>query len=203
MTTFNFSTQDSGLLNQALSLEETRGQLNELKAQQAELEEKLQEARKANRRRLERLRAIYEQVLVDLDFPGFRECTINPQSLMPYINGNLYVHMGVALRGLATVAYHLALLQLSRVEDTFFPRMLVIDSPAVGDLNEESHDKLLRYFAKLASGNGNGTAPTQGQANDEEPDWQIILTTRRLVPELEPYVKERISRPDHLLLRRR
>jgi hypothetical protein len=191
------------LLSQALALEEIRGRLNELKGQQAELEEQLKEARKANRQRLDNLRAIYEQVLIDLDFPGFRECSINPQTLMPYINGNLYIHMGVALRGLATVAYHLALLQLSRAQDAFFPRMLVIDSPAVGDLNEESHDKLLRYFAKLASGNDNVTGGLPKQMNGDEPDWQIILTTRRLVPELEPYVKERISRPDHLLLRRR
>lgn len=190
------------LLNQALALEEIRGRLNDLKAQRAELEERLNEARKANRQRLDRLRAIYEQVLVDLDFPGFRDCTINPYTLMPFINGNLYIHLGVALRGLATVAYHIALLQLSRVEDTFFPRMLVIDSPAVGDLNEESHDKLLRYFAKLASGEDHVSGESAMQLNGE-PDWQIILTTRRLVPELEPYVKERISRPDQLLLRRR
>jgi hypothetical protein len=119
---------------------------------------------------------------------------------MPNINGNLYIHMGVALRGLATVAYHLALLHLSLLEDTFFPRMLVIDSPAVGDLNEDSHDKLLRYFAKLASRDDNSASE---QVEGNEPDWQIILTTRRLVPELEPFVIEKISRPEHLLLRRR
>lgn len=73
------------------------------------------------------------------------------------------MHLGAALRALATVAYHLALLQLSRADDTYFPRMLIIDSPAAGDLNEESHDKLLRYFARLATESG------------EEPDWQIIL----------------------------
>jgi len=104
---------------------------------------------------------------------------------------------------LATVAYHLALLQLSRAEETFFPRMLVIDSPAVGDLNNESHDKLLGYFAKLAARDVAGFGTPGKHEDGDEPDWQIILTTRRLVPELEPYVKERISRPDHLLLRRR
>ncbi len=30
----------------------------------------------------------------------------------------------------------------------------------------------------------------------DQRDWQIILTTRRLVPELEPYVIEKISRPE-------
>lgn len=193
----------TSLFNQAQALEEIRGRLNDLKAQQAELEERLKEARKANRPRLDKFRAIYEQVLLDLDFPGFRDCNINPHTLMPYINGNLYTHMGVALKGLATVAYHLALLQLSRAEKTFFPRMLVIDSPAVGDLNNESHDKLLGYFAKLAAGDVEVFGAPGKRENGDEPDWQIILTTRRLVPELEPYVKERISRPDHLLLRRR
>lgn len=189
----------TSLYNQAEALETIREKLNELKGRQAELEDKLRESRKPNRRRLNELRRIYEQILLGIDFPNFRECSIDSQSLMPTINGNLYIHMGAALRGLATVSYHLALLELARRENTFFPKMLVIDSPAVGDLNDESHDKLLRYLAGLQA-----DAPRQpdAAAGSEGPDWQIILTTRRMVPELEPYVREKVSGPDRLLLRR-
>jgi hypothetical protein len=190
----------TSLYNQAVALESIREKLNELKGRQTELEDKLREARKPKRRRLNELRRIYEQILLGIDFPNFRECTIDSQSLMPTINGNLYIHMGAALRGLATVAYHLALLEIARTENTFFPKMLVIDSPAVGDLNDESHDKLLRYLAGLQfDASSQPDAPAGGE---DLPDWQIILTTRRMVPELEPYVREKVSRPDRLLLRR-
>ena len=69
----------------------------------------------------------------------------------------------------------------------------------MGDLNEESQGKLLRYLATLQSG---GDYPSS-EYEAREPDWQIILTTRRLIPELRPYVKEEISRPDRMLLRKR
>lgn len=186
------------LYSQAEALEAIREKLNDLKRQQAELEDKLRETRRPNRRRLNELRGIYEKILLDIDFPNFRECSIDSLTLMPTINGNLYIHMGAALRGLATVAYHLALLELARSKNTFFPKMLVIDSPAVGDLNDESHDKLLRYLASLQTEG----LPSDLPAEMSEPDWQIILTTRRMVPELEPYVREKVSRPDSLLLRR-
>ena len=118
---------------------------------------------------------------------------------MPMINNSLYTHVGTALKGLATVSFHLALLELAIKKDTFFPRMLVIDSPAVGDLNDENHDKLLRYFAKLQS----KTEQANREKGDGEIGWQIILTTRRLIPELKPYVVEKISSPDMMLLRKR
>jgi hypothetical protein len=133
--------QAQSLLGQARALEAIRAQLNELMQEQADLEDQLKEARKPYRTRLNALREIYERILIDIDFPDFQSCSIDSQSLMPNINGNLYTHTGTALKGLATVAYHLALLELARREETFFPRMLVIDSPAVGDLNDENHDK--------------------------------------------------------------
>jgi hypothetical protein len=76
--------------------------------------------------------------------------------------------------------------------------MLVIDSPAVGDLNDENHDKLLRYLAKLQS----GSSQSASAGENEELDWPIILTTRRMIPELEPYIIEEVSAPDRMLLRR-
>jgi hypothetical protein len=191
-------TQAQSLLGQARALEAIRSQLNELKKEQAKLEDQLREARKPYKIRLNKLREIYENILMAVEFPDFQSCSINSQTLIPNINGSLYIHTGTALKGLATVAYHLALLELSRKEETFFPRMLTIDSPAVGDLNNENHDKLLRYLAMLQSS-------IESDADDEskELDWQIILTTRRLIPDLEPYVIEEVSAPNRMLLRER
>ncbi|GAB4237310.1 MAG: hypothetical protein Kow00121_64410 [Elainellaceae cyanobacterium] len=188
--------QAQDLLRQAQSLDELKSQLNDKQQQQAEFEDQLREARKPYRTRLGILQQIYEQILREIDFPDFQSCTIDPNSFMPLINDSLYLHTGTALKGLATVAYHLAFLKLACREETFFPRLLVIDSPAVGDLNEENHDKLLRYLSRLQesfeeSDSQNGTSR------------QIILTTRRIIPELEPYVIKRVSNsPNQKLLRR-
>lgn len=188
--------QARDLLRQAQSLDELRNQLNERQQQQAELEDQLREARRPYRARLGTLQQIYEQILREIDFPDFQNCSIDPQSFMPLINGSLYVHTGNALRGLATVAYHLACLKLACREESFFPRLLVIDSPAVGDLNEENHDKLLRYLATLQES-------LEESGSHDDTDWQIILTTRRIIPELESYVAKKISNsPNQKLLRR-
>jgi len=120
---------------------------------------------------------------------------------MPNINGQLYIHTGTALKGLATVAYHLALFELAQRRETFLPRILIIDSPAVGDLNDINHDRLLRYIANLAT--TPSASPGRDPDPDAEPGWQIILTTRRLVPELRQFVVETISSPDRMLLRER
>jgi DNA repair exonuclease SbcCD ATPase subunit len=180
------------LQEQALSLEKLKADLDKMRSRLSKLEDELEEASKAKRQRREDLRQSYADVLQAVDFPKFREVTLNPQSLMPNINGDLYIHQGTALKGLATVCYHLAMLNLARVKNTYFPKMLVIDSPNTGDLNEDSHTKLLNYFAKLYSSEKN-----------EEQDWQIILTTRYLPKELKPYVRDTISNPDRMLLRKR
>jgi len=128
--------------------------------------------------------------------------SIDGNTLMPKINGQLYVHSGTAFTGLAVTCYHLALLQLSIQSETYFPRLLVIDSPAVGDLNDENHDDLLNYIARL-HGRGEDQLRQNGDETAELP-WQIILTTRRITPALEPYEFMKISsRPSEMLLRRR
>jgi hypothetical protein len=145
---------------------------------------------------LSALREIYSAILTRLQFYGFRDVTIDPDSLLPFINGTPYRHYGAALRGVAVVAYHIALLELSLRTDTFFPRLLVIDSPAVGDLNEDTHVALLQYLADLVQRYPVDESNADGR-------WQIILTTRRLVPDLQPYVRATISAPDRMLLRAR
>ncbi len=188
----------NSLLNQAVALNELRKEMDELKKQLAALEDKLRQVRKASKSKLETLRKFYQDILSEIDFPDFRDCSISSQTLMPDINNQLYIHVGAALKGLATVSYHLAMLSLARLEDTFFPKMLVIDSPAVGDLNDENHEKLLRYLASLQlSGKKNEDVEFSSSI-----DWQIILTTRKIIPELEPYVFKKISAPSHMLFSR-
>ncbi len=193
-------THARNLLEQAGALESIRTELEALREKHAALEDALRDARVARRARLEALRRIYENILRELDFPGFESCRIDPHSLMPYINGSLYIHQGIAYTGLAVIAYHLALLELSLQEKTYFPRLLIIDSPAVGDLNEKSHDKLLTYLSRLAS--RENELVDAGEA--DEARWQIILTERRIIPELLPYRKAVISgTPEKMLLRRK
>jgi hypothetical protein len=190
-----------GLLRQAEALEAISRELDALRQEQAQLQDQLKEAAKPHRAVTDELRQIYGAVLRAIDFPGFRDCSVNPYTLMPNINGQLYIHTGTALKGLATVAYHLALFELAQRRETFLPRILIIDSPAVGDLNDINHDRLLRYIANLAT--TPSASPGRDPDPDAEPGWQIILTTRRLVPELRQFVVETISSPDRMLLRER
>lgn len=180
------------LQEQAQSLERLNAELNKLRSHLSELEDELALASKANRQRRETFRQIYLNALKAVDFPKLQEVSLDAQTFMPNINGKLYIHQGTALKGLATVCYHLALLTLARTEETYFPKMLVIDSPNSGDLNEDNHTKLLNYFAKLYT-----------DINSEEQDWQIILTTRHLTAGLEPFVRDTISSPNRMLLRKR
>lgn len=193
-------THTRGLLEQAEALENIRTELESLREKQARLEDTLREARVPKKGRLEALRRIYENILIELEFPGFESCRIDTHTLMPYINGSLYIHQGIAYTGLAVIAYHLALLELSLQEKTFFPRLLIVDSPAVGDLNEKSHDKLLAYLSRLAS--KENELVDAGEI--DEARWQIILTERRIIPDLLPYRKAVISgSPEKMLLRRK
>lgn len=184
--------QARALFSQAQALNALREQLQALELRQAQLQDQLNELNKANRTKLTQLTHHYERILQELRFPDYQSSSIDSRTLMPRINGDLYVHTGTALKGLATTAYHLALFDFSRENDTFFPRMLVMDSPGVGDLNDENHDHLLRYIASLQS---------QEDLSLAEIDWQIILTTRRMVDELLPYVREELSSPHRMLLR--
>lgn len=177
------------ILAQARALDVMRNEALSLRSDLATLQEQLRAASKPDGNRLSALATIYRTVLDRVEFPDVRDVKISPQSLLPFINGDLYIHVGTALKGLATLSYHLALLEFSGRFETFIPRILVIDSPAVGDLNDENHDRLLQYLAGLR------------QPMDIEPDWQVILTTRRSNPALDACVVETLSSPDRMLLR--
>jgi hypothetical protein len=184
------------LLGQARALDAIRQSLDELTERRMEIEGDLSAATRASVSRLSALREAYYGILSGVQFPDLRDIVIDPDTLMPQINGMLYTHYGAAFRGVAVVAYHVALLELALRTDTFFPRFLVIDTPAVGDLNEQTHTALLEYIAALPD-----RYPLSG--GETNPRWQVILTTRHVVPSLEPYIRERISAPDRMLLRSR
>ena len=181
------------LVRIANQLEEMLIRLNDLQRKQAEIEEQFEVANRRSSTLLNALREIYYSILDTVEFPNLRNCQINKTSLMPDINGTSYKTQGSALRGLAVVCFHLALLQLARQEETYFPKLLVIDSPAVADLNDENYDAFMHYLSLLQ---------TKDVLERRTTDWQITLTTRRLTPELNPYVKLRISSPDSMLLRK-
>jgi len=177
------------LLLQGKSLQAMRQELLDLRLRQSRLQDQLRAAARPDGNRIEALSEIYRGVLEKVRFPDHRDVGISPQSLLPFINGQLYVHVGTALKGLATVCYHLAILEYARKFESFFPTFLMVDSPAVGDLNDENHTKLLSYIAQLED------------ASPLELDWQLILTTRRSNESLDRHVIEALSSPGRMLLR--
>lgn len=184
------------LVGQARTLDQIRQSLEAMNDRRTEIDADLAAAIRSSGERLSSLREIYRRILTQVGFPDLREVSIDPHTLLPFINGMLYVHQGAAYRGVAVVAYHVALLELSLQWETYYPRLLVLDSPAVGDLNEETHSALLDYLGGLPE----RYSPV---AETGESNWQVILTTRHMVPTLDPYIRETISSPDRMLLRPR
>lgn len=180
--------QASSLLDQARALDAMRIKLEKLHDHLQELQESPDQYRDEARRRLGILRDLFVSILRDIDFPDLRNASVDGRTLMPIINGESYQHTGAALTGLAVVCYHLALLQFALRESCYFPRFLVIDSPAVGDLNENSHDQLLDYLGDMHQ-----AAAEKAEAAGGDIPWQIILTERRVTPRLTPNIVLTIS----------
>jgi len=174
--------------SQARALDELEQEFEKLREHQRELEMKLEEAKKPNTAQLDRLRSAFRDVLGKIGYPALRSAYIGTQDFMPTINGSSYVHGGQAYTGLAVLAYHLALFKLATESDCFMPQFLIIDSPAVGDMNNQTEDVMLNYLASLPALLGGRS------------DWQVILTTRRCTESLQPYVFAQLSSPHHMLL---
>ncbi len=195
------------LLDQALALDKLRQQEEPLNEKYRSLLRQWEEAQRSAAAQLEALKQEFGYILQAVDWEDFSRADINPRTLMPSINGVPHTGYGTAKKGVAVVAYHLAMLALARSRNTFMPRMLVIDSPAVGDLNERNHDALLKYLAALARGESPTDVERDTELFDEAtPDdgrWQIILTTRKMVPELEAYRLLSLRAPDRMLLQPR
>lgn len=192
------------LLEQVLALDEMRQQIEPLTATFRKLSRELADAREASGLQLGALRVMYEEVLRAVEWPDFVTTEIDSETLFPRINGLPFTAFGTGMKGVAVVCFHFAMLALARERGTFMPRLLVIDSPAVGDLNERNHLALLKYIASMAS---DSLRPSDSQGDlgstelEEDDTWQVILTTRRMIPELEPYVLVTLSRPTQMLLK--
>lgn len=195
------------LLDQSLALDKLQQQVGPLDETYRSLSRQLAEAQRSADLQLAALQQEYGYILQAVDWEDFSRAEINARTLMPSINGVPHTGYGTAKKGVAVVAYHLAMLALARSHDTFMPRMLVIDSPAVGDLNERNHDALLRYLAALARGESptdvEREADLLGDGDTQDDRWQIILTTRKMVPELEAYRLMNLRAPDRMLLQPR
>lgn len=185
-------TRARELRNQAAALEEIRVHLDKLKADKAKLEDLLRESRRASREKIEELRQIYDGILRAVNFRDYKDCSIDSQTLLPYINGSLYTANGAAYKALAVTCYHLAIFIFSLRRKTLYPRFLILDSPQIHDLNNDTYDKFLQFLARLAENNTDA---------DGKNNWQIILTTRRLTDNLRPYVFAELFSPERMLLK--
>jgi flagellar biosynthesis chaperone FliJ len=183
------------LQEQAVALERIKQALLPMKEKHTKLSGQLRTARGASSQRLLALRDELMRVLQAFEWQDLQSCDIDPRTLMPFVNGTPHTAWGTGLKGVLAAAYHFSLLALARSVPTYMPTLLVVDSPAVGDLNERNHTALLRYIGSLEY-------PTteKDQGTGPEP-WQVILTTRRMVPELTPLTRATIWHPDQMLLR--
>lgn len=190
-------SRDEALKEQAFAIDTLRKQLGPLEERYRRLDGELQAARAASFEKLEELREKYGLILKAVEWPDFSSCEIDNKTLMPRINEQPHRSYGTGMKGVAVLCYHLALLALARSTDTYMPKILVIDSPAHGDLNERTHEAVLRYISAL----GSRHSGIDNEYQDEGNSWQIILTTRRIVPELEQFRIATLSNPDKMLLR--
>ena len=185
-------------VRQAAALQRLLAAYQESRDQYQDFELALEQHRGTSKARLDKLRALFADTLEGVEYPGLQSSSIEGRSLLPLINGHYYYHSGAALTGLAVVAYHIALLRLSLAEETYYPRLLVIDSPAVGDLNEANHESILNYLARF-----HAAALEEADGDVEAIPWQIILTTRRMTPLLRPLIALSISAGKGKMLLRR
>ena len=181
------------LAEQADGLNGRRAEVDRLREAMDALDAERRAVSKPREGRLSLFEQELDRVLKGIEFYQYEKSKIERSSLMPLVNGIAYESFGLAYKGLIAVSYYLAMWHLAREAPAYMPRMLVIDSPAVGDLNEVSYQKLLEYIAGL-------------QNPDDDPeslDWQLILTTRRTVPALDPFVMLSLSSSEGRKLLRR
>ncbi|MEM0960923.1 MAG: hypothetical protein AAGK21_00110 [Bacteroidota bacterium] len=186
--------QAEALASEAASLSDRRDDVDRLFEVMQALDAERRAVSAIREGRLNLLEQHLDHVLRGVQFPAYEQCRISRQTLMPTVNGMAYESFGLAYKGLIAFGYYMAMWGLAREAPAYMPRTLVIDSPAVGDLNEVSYAQLLRYVAGLQDPDG----------DPEEMPWQLILTTRRTVPEIDPFVMLSLSSTDgKMLLRER
>lgn len=111
-----------------------------LGARAAQLSKELEERNRNRPSRDEVVKALsesFQQVLADIKFPNVRGAKVDPRSYGPVVRdqtyGELFSRGAIAL---AVAGWHLALLQYALARPTFFPLLLMIDSP----LSNVGHD---------------------------------------------------------------
>lgn len=177
---------------QALAFGRLLQETERLEATLRDLEAERRAAAKPNAARLALLTQELDRVLRGVGYPKYNGCTIDRSSLMPSVNGTHYESQGAAYKGLIATSYYLAMWLLAQEAPAYMPRMLVVDSPSTGDLNDESYDRLLSFLGSL-------------QSDDTDRDdlgWQLILTTRQVVESLERHVVLSISGEEGQMLLR-
>ena len=181
------------LAEQAAGLNEVRDEVDRRREAMEALAAERRAVSKPREGRLDLFEQELDRVLRGIDFYRYERSRIDRSSLMPVVNGNAYGSFGLAYKGLIAVSYYLAMWLLSREVPAYMPRTLVVDSPAVGDLNEVSYERLLDYVAGFQN----------SETDPDTLDWQLILTTRRTTPALDPFVMLSLSSTEGRMLLRR
>ncbi len=181
------------LLNQQLRqwelVEQREEWLEERKSERTKLLSQISEIDTGDVTKIRKLSEYYEAFLRRVEDPELKNARINPQNMLPLVNGRPYTEdVGSGWQSVRTIAYHFAILIFSIYEPCYYPRFLMLDSPRAFDLNSKSYELLLLQFHYL-------------QQRLVESDFQVILTTRNLPEGLEDYVIERLNNKNRMLLR--
>ena len=180
-------------LNQQISqwdlLEKREELLGELKLQKNKLQMQLSDIDTGDTSKIRKLSEYYESFLRRVEDSQFTKARINPNNMLPYVNGNPYTEdVGSGMQAVRIIGYHYSLLEFSMDNTCYYPRFLMLDSPRAFDLNRNTYERLLLQFARL-------------QERVQNIDFQLILTTRDLPNVLEQFVIERLNSKNRMLLR--
>lgn len=171
------------------SLEEVEVELSEFKNEQKKLQVALAELDTKDDEKIRKLSEYYEKFLIDSRFPKLASARVSANDLMPIVNGHSYTEdTGIGFVAVKVVGLHFSLLRFSLDNPCYFPRFLMIDSPKQFDLNNDTYKNMLLQLKKL-------------EKISSKTDYQVILTTRDLPEELEPFVIERLNSKNRMLLR--
>ncbi len=169
-------------------LDHLQQEQDQRKNDQQQLKAKLTASQTRDDARIRRLSEHYESFLSRVGFPQLRTARIDPETLLPLVNGNPYTEdTGSGMLSVKVIAYHYALWHFSLNEKCLYPRFLMIDSPRQFDINEDTYSKVLLQFHHVQQ-----TQP---------PEFQVVITTRDLPPDMDSYVIERLNSKNRMLLR--
>jgi hypothetical protein len=139
--------------------------------------------------KINRLSDYYDSYLRQVGYPNLNIARIDPETLMPFVNGNYYTEdTGSGMLSIKVIGYHYSLLMFSLNNPAYYPRFLMLDSPRVFDLNDQTYNNMLLQFKRI-------------QDDYDKQQFQIILTTREIPDEMEDLVIERINSINRMLLR--